>query len=43
MLDHGAVIAEGGSDAIRNDPKVIAVYLGGDEEEVMPWASRSRP
>jgi transposase, IS5 family len=27
VLDHGIVIAEG-ADAIRNDPKVIAAYLG---------------
>lgn len=35
VLDHGIVIAEGGPDAIRNDPKVIAAYLGADEEEVV--------
>src|SRR5471030_2343832 len=35
VLDHGIVIAEGGPDAIRNDPKVIAAYLGADEEELV--------
>ncbi len=34
VLDHGVVISQGGPEAIRNDPKVIAAYLGADEEEV---------
>jgi branched-chain amino acid transport system ATP-binding protein len=35
VMDYGVKIAEGAPQAVRDDPKVVAAYLGADEDEAI--------
>jgi branched-chain amino acid transport system ATP-binding protein len=36
VVDHGQTIAEGPPSVIKTHPKVLAAYLGQEEEEAAP-------